>query len=242
MIKIAGIELTKYVRAFVIIIISYVLFMTILVSRFDAKNLFQYGTFDLSTFKVVNSSFTTLLTSAIPFTIILNVCNEFKNGYALKLIANGLSRPSYCSLKFILAGTLAIISGLLYVLIVLFLISTQKTSYFDTATFISSSVQVLVFSMLFSCIALSLALLLRTWQYTLLAYYGYIVAEAVIVLRYQETAPWIKYLPFNLAISIFQLQAVPEQFADYLLPAGIIIPFCLAIVWCSFHFFKRADL
>jgi len=242
MIRIASIELTKYVRAFVIIIICYGLFFTVFVSRFDAKNFFQYGIFDLDTFKVVNSTFTKLITSAIPFTIILNICNEFKNGYALKLISNGLSRPAYCSFKFILAGALAVISMLLYVLIISFLLTIHKTSYFGSAIFIGSVIHSLVFSMFFSSVAVSFALLIRTWQYSLLVYYGYAVVETIIVLRFEESAPWIRYLPFNLAISIFQLQAVPEKFGDYLLPACIILPFCLVIVWCCYHFFKKADL
>lgn len=242
MIRITAMELTKYVRAFVIIIILYVLFMTLVVIRFDAKNFFQYGTFDFQTFKVVNSSFTTMIASAIPFTVILNICNEFKNGYALKLISNGLSRSSYCSFKFILAGALAVVSILLYVLIILFFTTTQKTSYFDGIIFLGSLIGTLVFSMFFSSIAVSLALLLRSWQYTLLAYFAYATVETVVVLRFQETVPWIKYLPFYLSASIFQLQAVPEKFSDYLLPACIIIPFCLVIVWCAYHFFEKADL
>ena len=242
MIKIAAIELEKYVRAFVIIIICYGLFTAILESRFDAKNFFQYGTFDLETFKVVNSSFTSFIRSLIPFTIILNICNEFKNGYALKLISNGLTRHSYYSSKLILAAALAVISMLMYALIVSFLLTIQKTSYFDTSHFIISLVYVLIFSMFFSSMAVSLALLLRTWQYTVLAYYVYGTAELVVVLRFQETASWVKYLPFNLAASIFGLQAVPENFSDYLLAAGIIIPFCLGIIWSAYHFFKKADL
>jgi hypothetical protein len=242
MLRIAANELAKYVRAFVIIIIVYVLFMTIVVSRFDAKNFFQYDAFDLQTFQVVNSSFRSLISSAIPFTIILNICNEFKNGYALKLISNGLSRVSYCAFKLVLAATLALVSMLLYIVVVAFLISIHKTSYFDSTIFFNSLPLVVVFSMFFSTIAVCLAVLLRTWQYAILAYYGYATVEAVLVVRFQEGAAWVKYLPFNLSISIFQMQALPEKFSDYMAPACIILPFCLVIVWGCTHFFKKADL
>jgi hypothetical protein len=242
MIRIAAIEFTKYVRSFVVIIIIYVLVMTLLESRVEAKNFFQYGTFDFQTFKVVNSSFATLLTSAIPFTIILNICNEFKNGYALKLISNGLSRRTYYSYKLTLGGVLAILVALLYLLIVCFLVTLQQTTYFDAEIFITSLFQAIVCSMFFSSIAVSLALLLRTWQYTLLAYYGYATVESVVVALLQESSPWVKYLPFYLTGSIFRLSAVPEKFTDYLLAAAIIIPFWLVIVWCGYHFFKKADL
>ena len=242
MIKVAAIELTKYVRVFVIIIICYSLFTTFLETRFEAKSFLQYGTFDFETFKVVNSSFTGLIRSAVPFTIILNICNEFKNGYALKLISNGLSRASYCSSKLVLAAVLAVISTLLYVLVVLLLVSIQKTTYFSLGIFINSIMLALFLSMFFSTIAVCVALLLRTWQYAILAYYVYGTVELVVVLRFQETASWIKYLPFNLVAAIFDLQALPEKFTDYILAAGIVIPFCLAIVWCGYHFFKKADL
>lgn len=242
MIRIATIEITKYVRAFVIIIILYGLFMTIVVSRFDAKNFFLDGTFDFQTFKVVNSSFTTLIASLVPFTIILNVCNEFKNGYALKLISNGLSRSSYCSFKFILAGTLAITSMLLYLLIISFFLSIQRTTYFDMAICISSLIQTVIFSLFFSSIAVSVSLLTRTWQSALLVYYGYVIVENIIILGFAESVSWVKYLPFHLVNSIFELKAIPESFKDFLLPACIIIPFCLVIVWCAYHFFKKADL
>jgi hypothetical protein len=212
------------------------------ITRIEAKNFFQYGTFDFDTFKIVNSSFTSMIVSAIPFTIILNICNEFSNGYALKLISNGFSRASYCRLKFILAGTLALIGVLLYLLIISYFILTQRTTYFDTSLFISSSIQVLLFSMFFSSIAVSLSLLLRSWQYALLVYYVYSIIETFVVLRFEETAPWVKYLPFHLVISIFQLHAIPEHLSDYLLPAGIVMLFSLMIVWCSYHFFKKADL
>jgi len=242
MIRIATIELTKYARTFVVFIVIYFLVLTILESRLEAKAFFTYGTFDLHTFTVVNSAFITVLTSAIPLTIVLNVCNEFKNGYALKLISNGLSRAAYCSFKFILAGSLAIISMLLYLLVVSFLLAVQKATYFDTSIFIGSLIRTVLFSMFFSSIAISLALLLRTWQYALLVYYAYLIIETFLVLRFQETAPWIKYLPFNLAVSIFQLQAAPQRLSDYLLPATILIPFCSAVVWCCTHFFRKADL
>jgi len=242
MIRIAAIELTKYLRAFVIIIICYFLFATILEIRLEAKGFFQYGTFDFDAFKVVNSSFIGLIRSAIPFTIILNVCNEFKNGYALKLISNGLSRTSYCSFKFILAGTLSVASTFLYALIDSFLLGFQKTAYFDWTIFASSLVLEFLFSMFFSSIAVALAILLRSWQYTLLAYYIYATVEVVVVLRFQESTAWVKYLPFNLASSIFALQAVPERFTDYLLPVSILIPCCSITVWCAYYFFKNVDL
>jgi hypothetical protein len=242
MIRIASIEITKYVRTFVVIIIVYILLMALLETRLDAKNFFQYGTFDFQTFKVVNSGFATLIISGIPFTIILNICNEFRNGYALKLISNGLSRRSYCLFKLILAGALAIIAASLYVLIVSFLATIQKTTYFDTSVFMSSLVCILVTSMFFSSIAVSLAFVLRVWQYALVAYFGYATVESIVVFLFQETAPWVKFLPFHLTASIFRLEAVPERFPDYLLPATIIIPFGLATAWCCMHFFKKADL
>ena len=242
MIRIAAVELLKYIRAFVIIIICYALLAAILESLLDAKSFVQYGMFDFETFKAVNSSFTGFIRSAIPFTIILNICNEFKNGYALKLMSNGLSRLSYASSKFVLAGTLAMVSTVLYILLVLLLLTIKNTRYFDPGIFIQSTVRAFVFSAFFSGIAVSLSLLLRTWQHTLLAYYLYGTVEVLVVLKFEGTAPWVRYLPFNLASSIFELKAVPQRFTDYLLAAGIIIPFWLAIVWCGYHFFKKADL
>jgi hypothetical protein len=242
MIRIAQIELLKYVRAFVLIIIGFVLLEAVFVSRVEARNFFHYGTFDFETFKVVNSSLTTLIASAIPFTIILNICNEFSNGYALKLISNGFSRSSYCRAKFTLASALAIIATLLYLLIILLLQSIQKTTYFDRTIFTSSVIEVLFFSMFFSSIAVSVSLLIRNWPYTLLVYYGYFIIESFVAYRFENSAPWVKYLPFYFAGSMFQLKAVPEQGGDYLRPAGILIPFCLIIVWCCYHFFKKADL
>ena len=242
MIRIARIELVKYVRAFVLIIICFVLSEAIFVSRIEAKNFFQYGIFDFDTFKIVNSSFTTLVTSAIPFTIMLNICNEFSNGYALKLISNGLPRASYCTSKFILAGALATISMLLYILIIAFFLTIQRTTYFDKAIFISSSIQTLVFSLFFSSVAVSISLLVRNWQYTIVIYYGYVVIESLIAYRFGEKISWVTYLPFHFSVSIFQLQTVPEHFSDYWLPACIVIPFCLVIVWSCYHFFKKADL
>jgi hypothetical protein len=202
----------------------------------------KYGTFDLDTFKAVNHSFAALFTSAIPFTIMLNICNEFSNGYALKLISNGLARASYCKFKFTLAGALSIICMVLYLLVILALISIERVTYFDWTIFTSSLIQVLFFSMFFSSIAVSVALLGRSWQSALLFYYGYIIIEGIIILRFGDTVGWVKYVPVNLATSIFELKATPEKFSDYLLPAGIIIPFCLVIVWCAYHFFKKADL
>jgi hypothetical protein len=242
MIRIAIIELTKYIRAYVIIIICFLLLEVILITRVQARNFFQYGIFDLDTFKAVNSVFISVITSAMPMTIILNICNEFKNGYALKLISNGLSRASYCKSKFTLAGALAMIALLLYLLIISYFLLTQPTTYFDKTIFISSSIEIFVFSMFLSSIAASLSLLFRTWQYALLAYYIYSIIEGFVVIRFEETIPWVKYLPFNLVISIFELQAVPERLTDYLLLTAIMIPFCLAIVWCCIHFFKKADL
>jgi len=241
-IRIAGIELTKYVRAYVIIIFSFLLLEIIFITRVDAKNLFHYGTFDFETFKTVNSTFSGLFISAIPMTIILNICNEFKNGYALKLISNGLSRASYCKSKFILSGVLAIIALLLYLLVISYFLLTQATTYFDRNLLISSSIEILFFSIFLSSIAVSLSFLFRTWQYAIVGYYIYTIIEALVVARFEQTAPWVKYLPFNLVISIFQLRAVPEKLVDYLLPAAILIPFCLTIVWVCTHFFKKADL
>jgi hypothetical protein len=240
--RIASLELTKYVRVYVVIIICYVLFLTILVGRIEAKNFMKYGTFDLEAFKAVNHSFAALFISAIPFTIMLNICNEFSNGYALKLISNGLARTSYCAFKFTLAAALSIICTVLYALVILALVSIERVTYFDWSIFISSLIQVLIFSMFFSSIAVSVALLGRSWQSALLFYYGYVIIEGIIVLRFGETFAWAKYVPVNLATSIFELKAVPEKFVDYLLGAGVIIPFCLAIVWCAYHFFKKADL
>jgi putative exporter of polyketide antibiotics len=242
MIRIAIIELTKYIRAYVIIIICFLLLEVILLSRIQAKDLFQYGTFDLDTFRVVNSIFISVIASAMPMTILLNVCNEFRNGYALKLISNGLSRTSYCKSKFILAGALAAIALVLYLLIISYLLLTQATTYFDKSIFISSSIETFLFTMFLSSIAVSLSLLFRSWQFALLAYYGYSMIEAFVVIRFEETLPSVKYLPFYLLSSIFELRAVPEKLADYLLPAGILIPFCFAIVWICTHFFKKADL
>lgn len=242
MIRIATIELTKYARVFVIIILCFVVFQSAFVSRVEAKNLFQFGMFDLDTFRTVNSTFATMIVSAIPFTIVLNICNEFSNGYALKLISNGLSRTSYCTSKIILAGALAIIAMVLYSLIILFFLSIQRATYFDRAIFLSSLIHILIFSLFFSIIAVSVSLLTRTWQSALLVYYGYVIIESFIVLRLEGSAPWVKYLPFNLATSIFELKAIPENFRDYLVPAGIIVPFSFAMVWSSYYFFKKADL
>jgi len=241
-IRIASIELTKYVRAYVVIIFCFVLLEIIFLTRVDAKNLFHYGTFDFETFKTLNSTFSTLLISAIPMTIILNICNEFKNGYALKLISNGLARVSYCKSKFILSGALATVALLLYLLIISYFLLTHTTTYFDKNLLISSSIEILLFSMFLSSIAVSLSLLFRSWQYAILGYYVYTIIEAFVAGRFEEGTPWVKYLPFTLVTSIFELRAVPEKLVDYLLPASILIPFCLAIVWVCTHFFKKADL
>ena len=131
---------------------------------------------------------------------------------------------------------------LLYILIIAFFLTIQRTTYFDRAIFISSSIQTLVFSLFFSSVAVSVSLLVRSWQYTILIYYCYSFIETFIAYRFEQTAPWVAYLPFHFAVSIFQLQTVPEHFSDYWLPACIVIPFCLVIVWSCYHFFKKADL
>jgi hypothetical protein len=208
----------------------------------EAKNLSQFGLFDFGAFRVVNYYFTSLIASAIPVTIMITTTSEFSNAYALKLISNGLKRQSYFNSKLILAITLALISAILYLLVFLFLALTKKISYFDTRSFLTSTISALILSSFFSLIAVSCSLSVRSWQYSLLLYYGYFIVEGFIAYRLERNTIWVSYLPFHLAISIFQLQRSLTVLSNYLLAASILVGFCAMVTCLSYRQFKKTDL
>jgi len=242
MMRIAKIELVKYVRGFVILIIFFVLAETFFFSSRNVRSFFELGVFDFECFKVINYYFTGLIVSAIPLTIILTIPNEFSKGYALKLISNGVSRRAYCSSKFIFAVSLAILSTLLYIILIGLFLSIKKTAYFNSTVFINSIAFTFFISLFFFCITVSVALLTRNWYYSLIIYYGYSAIESFIVYQFGQKRPLINYLPFHLSTSVFQLQKSPLDFNDYLLVGSILICFCIVLISLSYFFFKRVDL
>jgi hypothetical protein len=242
MIRIAKIELVKYIRGFTIIIICFVLAETVLLSRIEAKGFFESGIFDFSTFKIVNYHFVSLIVSAIPLTIILTVSNEFSSGYASKLISNGLSRNYYSASKYILGSALSVIATLLYITMIVSFLLFKKVNHFDKVLFVNSTILTFLFSIFFSCIIVSISLLIRSWQYAVLAYYGYFITESFIVYQFDKKLPWVEYLPFHLAVSIFQLQKNLSSLDNYLLAGGILFFSCFIVVIISHYYFKRADL
>lgn len=236
------IELTKYLTLLTITIIAFTLIESFLLSILQTKKKLTFGDADLTFFKIINYHFIPIIFTAIPLTLIISISNEFHSGYALKLISNGLSRVSYAFAKYLLAGSLAIISALLYLFVIGLILLFGKTNYFDITLLLSSTLLVLFFSLLFSLSVVSLTLIFRNWQYPLLIYYAYVLVESFIVYQFRENYSWVIYLPFNLSISIFQFEINFTKPKDYFFASSILILSYTLITLVSYYIFKKADI
>jgi len=240
--RIAKIELTKYVNIFNIVIISFVYLQAVLYSWLELKKVTTPISTDIGLFQSINYHFTSLIFSAAPLTIILTISREFSTGYALKLISNGVSRLFYFQSKYLLAAILTVILTLLYILIIPLLLLLIHVNFPDKILLLKSVSYTLFLSLFITIIIVSITLLVRNWQYSLLIYYGFSFAENFIVYQFGENTLWANYLPFHLGASIFQFQKDLKTFSDYTLAGCTLVFVCFVIVTVSYHFFKKVDL
>jgi hypothetical protein len=241
-ISIARIELTKYRNVFNIIIILFVYIQSILFSWSALKEIAEPVNTGISFFQVINYNFAALIFSAFPLTIILTISREFSTGYTMKLISNGATRSFYFKSKYLLASILMVLSSFLYVLAIPVLLSLSHVRFIDKIFLLKSISYTMFLSLFISIIVVSITFLVRNWQYSLLIYYSYSFAETFILYQFEGKAPWITYLPFHLATSIFKFRKNITTLNDYLLAGTILIFFCSIIIAASYHSFKKANL
>lgn len=235
-------ETTNYANVFSVAIICFIYLQSSLYSWLQLQKIAESVNASISFFKIINYNFSSLIFSAIPLTIILTISREFSSGYALKLISNGVSRFSYFKSKYLLAGILAVLSTLLYLLIILICLFLLHEKFPDKILFIKSISYCAFFSLSTYIIVISIVVLVRNWQYSVLIYYGYSVAENFFVYQFGEKIPLLNYLPFHINSSVFQFEKKLISLSDYLLTGWIAIFFCFIIAAVSYHFFKKADL
>lgn len=241
-INIAKVELFKYIQLFTIVIISFVCFQAVIISLLESRRFLQSGNGDINFFKLINRNFSSFIFSAIPLTIILTISKEFSTGFALKLMSNGISRLSYFKSKYILAIVLTSLTIILY-LIVFFLSSLFiNVNFIDKTLLIRSLFFIIVVSFFVYAIVVSISLLIRNWQYSLLAYYGYFFIEFIIVYQFEQKTPLVNYLPMQLATTIVQFEKKFTNLNDIFLISSVLICFSVIVITTAYRSFKRSDL
>lgn len=240
-INIAKVELYKYKQGFTIAIILFISLQAIATSLLSLRRNPEFESAGIDFFKIVNSNFSSCIFSAIPLTIILAISKEFSTGYAMKLISNGISRNSYFKSKFMLAGVLATLTILLY-LLVFFTTAMLVNVKFDKTILVMSSFIIILFSFFVYSIVVSISVLVRNWQYSVFIYYCYAFTELFIVYQFGNKFSMVNYLPIQLASSIVRFEKTDLSLNDYLLMACLLFAFSLIIVTITYKAFKKTDL
>src|SRR5882762_743723 len=171
MIKMILCEFRKYISPLVVaLLVFYILYVTC----FAGFTLRQWDN-ELIFIKNFNYFFSTFILFTIPLTVFIYVGAEFKNGYAGKLISNGLRRKDYLKRKFIFFVVLSILSTLIYFIafFCLYLFGSFKVDFL----ILESGIDVFLICLLTMCIAACLTIVIKNAIVAFFIYYIYCTLE-----------------------------------------------------------------